>query len=651
MELDSKHVLTLLNSINLLLSGVLAIAYINSSKLRRHPGTIILSLAICEVLSSFHGIINLWGANYVVSQLEINRFQIWKLIGLSPYIDKITCEVNVVLVILGVIGGVLYNIILALDLFLSLRNPFSQGFKRMWIYHILVGISVIGLVAYISLDETNELCAKFSKETQSDKKIIDDENALILLRKHFYIMLPILLAYLLIGLITIFFSIYSFKTVLKFNYYASERKSILRYIVYVTIHICLMTYFTLFIIFDKFYNDQINFMRENKIIGNDVMALGGLILAIIRCLDSNLRSKIFGGNLFSKDQEEIDQNDDEWNKSTIEVFKELKSQTSSQIFDCLWTVYNSDPPESVSNFTDRYSKNVKTFKKNLHSNTSNFISENNEISCTVKHLCPELFLSIINESGLSYNSMRESINPVSNLTSIIQSSESTGKSGSFFFTTYDEKFIIKLVKKCEIESLAKVAVRYEEYLKHNKKTYICKIFGAFVINFPGLSQINLVIMENIMFGIKPSLIYDLKGSLLGRFTKSDPNNPVGPFKDLDFLKKGKKVLSKEFNSKQLESDCKFLASCNFMDYSLLLVIIESEDKQEEHAIYEYKIIDYLIEYELGKKLERVFTYLMNPRSINKASVIDSKSYSERFFHFMIKKVFHRHIPNGSLNAS
>jgi hypothetical protein len=157
-------------------------------------------------------------------------------------------------------------------------------------------------------------------------------------------------------------------------------------------------------------------------------------------------------------------------------------------------------------------------------------------------------------------------------------------------------------------------------------------------------------MENIMFGIKPNLIYDLKGSLLGRFTKSDPNNLVGPFKDLDFLKRGKKVFSKEFDSKQLESDCKFLASCNFMDYSLLLVIIENEYQQEEHENNQYKIIDYLIEYKFGKKMERVFTYLMNPRTINKASVIDSKSYSDRFYHFMIKKVFHRHNPQDFRNS-
>jgi hypothetical protein len=200
-----------------------------------------------------------------------------------------------------------------------------------------------------------------------------------------------------------------------------------------------------------------------------------------------------------------------------------------------------------------------------------------------------------------------------------------------------------------VKAIKSIVLEYEVHLRKNKKSLLCKIFGAFLMNFPGITPIYVIIMENVIQNMTPTVIYDLKGSTLNRktevkYTAPGEKLPVGPYKDLDLIRR--KVRVKCNNMQELAailySDSNFLQKCNLMDYSLLLCIEEFKEQGKtvkDSVIITYKIIDYLTKYELFKKLERAFTVLLNPKSSGQASVIDSKKYSERFTSFMLNRVF------------
>lgn len=60
--------------------------------------------------------------------------------------------------------------------------------------------------------------------------------------------------------------------------------------------------------------------------------------------------------------------------------------------------------------------------------------------------------------------------------------ESEGKSGSFFFYTHDNKFLIKTVTNNELETLLEGFIEnYYDHLNLNRKTLLAKIYGIYTV--------------------------------------------------------------------------------------------------------------------------------------------------------------------------
>lgn len=123
------------------------------------------------------------------------------------------------------------------------------------------------------------------------------------------------------------------------------------------------------------------------------------------------------------------------------------------------------------------------------------------------------------------------------------------------------------------------------------KSLIARIYGVFTLKTNIFSSVHILIMQNLTYGsaqnLKQRLIFDLKGSQLGRKIKLKPDQLVkyesskeidGVLKDLNFIelskrnKKGlfylEKIQAKAIWS-QLEDDSFFLRQFGLMDYSLL----------------------------------------------------------------------------------
>uniref|UniRef100_A0A8C0FSK5 Phosphatidylinositol-4-phosphate 5-kinase type 1 beta n=1 Tax=Bubo bubo TaxID=30461 RepID=A0A8C0FSK5_BUBBB len=164
-----------------------------------------------------------------------------------------------------------------------------------------------------------------------------------------------------------------------------------------------------------------------------------------------------------------------------------------------------------------------------------------------------------------------------------------GASGSLFFVTSDDEFIIKTVQHKEAEFLQKLLPGYYMNLNQNPRTLLPKFYGLYCVQSGGIN-IRIVVMNNVLpRALKMHFTYDLKGSTYKRRASRKEREKSNPtFKDLDFLQDMHEGLyfDSETHSalmKTLQRDCRVLESFKIMDYSLLLGIhiLNSNMKEKE----------------------------------------------------------------------
>ncbi|XP_077188296.1 phosphatidylinositol 4-phosphate 5-kinase type-1 gamma isoform X3 [Paroedura picta] len=283
-----------------------------------------------------------------------------------------------------------------------------------------------------------------------------------------------------------------------------------------------------------------------------------------------------------------------------------------------------------------------------------------------------------------------------------------GASGSLFYVTSDDEFIIKTVMHKEAEFLQKLLPGYYMNLNQNPRTLLPKFYGLYCVQSGG-KNIRVVVMNNILPRVvKMHLKYDLKGSTYKRRASKKEKEKSSPtYKDLDFMQdmpEGIMLDTDTFSAlvKTLQRDCLVLESFKIMDYSLLLGVhnidqqererqadgaqsvsdekrpvgqkalystamesiqggaargesIETDDTmggipavngKGERLLLHVGIIDILQSYRFIKKLEHTWKALVHDGDT--VSVHRPSFYAERFFKFMTNTVFRK---SSSLKSS
>nr|XP_057923528.1 phosphatidylinositol 4-phosphate 5-kinase type-1 gamma-like isoform X2 [Doryrhamphus excisus] len=162
-----------------------------------------------------------------------------------------------------------------------------------------------------------------------------------------------------------------------------------------------------------------------------------------------------------------------------------------------------------------------------------------------------------------------------------------GASGSIFYVTRDDEFIVKTVQHKEAEFLQKLLPGYYMNLNQNPRTLLPKFFGLYCVQCGG-KNIRVVVMNNILpRSVRMHLKFDLKGSTYKRrASKKEREKSKPTFKDLDFLSDVPEGLSLDqdtYNAlvKTLQRDCLVLESFKIMDYSLLLGVHSKTQAERE----------------------------------------------------------------------
>ncbi|KAJ7542874.1 hypothetical protein O6H91_09G015800 [Diphasiastrum complanatum] len=149
---------------------------------------------------------------------------------------------------------------------------------------------------------------------------------------------------------------------------------------------------------------------------------------------------------------------------------------------------------------------------------------------------------------------------------------SPGKSGSVFYLSHDDKYMIKTMRKREVKVLMDMLPNYYYHVREYENTLVTKFFGLHQVKPHGGRKVRFIVMGN-MFCTELHIHrrYDLKGSSHGRSTNKveiDENTTLKDL-DLDFVFHLEPSW-REALLRQIECDCKFLESQKIMDYSLLL---------------------------------------------------------------------------------
>ncbi|KAI0334482.1 hypothetical protein GY45DRAFT_1431675 [Cubamyces sp. BRFM 1775] len=263
------------------------------------------------------------------------------------------------------------------------------------------------------------------------------------------------------------------------------------------------------------------------------------------------------------------------------------------------------------------------------------------ISCTV--LYPEQFDAL----RRTYDCERSMIE---SLARCVKFDASGGKSGSAFLKTLDDRFIAKELSRAELQAMETFAPAYFDYMSSavvaNRPTLLAKIFGCFKITFrkshkhqsgskSKVTQMNLLVMENLFYDRHFSKIYDLKGSTRNRHVQSTGReNEVLLDENLVQTAHLTPFYVREHSKRILRgalfNDSKFLADINVMDYSLVVGV----DSAKNELVV--GIVDYIRTYTWDKKLESWVkdTAFLGGANKGEPTIIGPKQYRHRFLSAM-----------------
>lgn len=146
----------------------------------------------------------------------------------------------------------------------------------------------------------------------------------------------------------------------------------------------------------------------------------------------------------------------------------------------------------------------------------------------IESLAHYQFKEILEIERVSYEMIKQSLDLQMNRNKIFQAGEGAGRSGSFFFFSHDDKFIIKTIPAHEKKMFLDVIDDYIVHIRSNPDSLLARIYGIFTIKTKYYSPVDIIIIKNAASG-KQSLMkyhFDLKGSLVSRYTPFSPSVAV-----------------------------------------------------------------------------------------------------------------------------
>ena len=251
---------------------------------------------------------------------------------------------------------------------------------------------------------------------------------------------------------------------------------------------------------------------------------------------------------------------------------------------------------------------------------------------TVIEWSPSLFHAIKQMDGITPDMIEKSLNTDANSKQLFKAKESAGKSGSFMFSSFDKRFLIKTMNSAEVKVLRDALPEYLAHLKKNPKSLIAKIYGIYTVKMEDIREVHILLMGNLFLNVKQKLSeFDLKGSIINREVHlpfeieknclKDVNLQCISAKDkfLRFQKQDMRIICE-----RILKDITFMAHHNLMDYSLLLITESNPDYIDDgSSVSEFKSM------KSGNDLGRIDTIPLLKRQPSGIPEVEEEQEEER----------------------
>ena len=259
------------------------------------------------------------------------------------------------------------------------------------------------------------------------------------------------------------------------------------------------------------------------------------------------------------------------------------SEKYNNIFDIeILDESNSLKPKDFED-VEIYEINLDNFKNYDIDDKS--VERSDFLSIKVIDYAPKCFHYLRKLEKIDIDEMLQSFLPKNNSQGM---KKSLGKSGSFFISTDDNKYMIKTLKSDELELLKHDFLsKYVDHIKQNPKSLLCRLYGMYNIILGQGDEIKIIVMRNVIGDFKDNTIvkFDLKGSTYKRKANFIMENDNNVMKDLDFNEFEKGIMLSLNSIKRLRLitsiDSNFLKNCELMDYSLFIVKLTLQKKESE----------------------------------------------------------------------
>jgi 1-phosphatidylinositol-4-phosphate 5-kinase len=179
-------------------------------------------------------------------------------------------------------------------------------------------------------------------------------------------------------------------------------------------------------------------------------------------------------------------------------------------------------------------------KKDGEAQTQQDLSINEEVK--IIEYAPSVFQTVKFMDEVTSEQIRESLSTEKNHKSVFKAKESAGKSGSFFFFSFDLRFIIKTMNSSEKKVFIDALPSYMLHLKQNPQSLIARIYGVFTVEMEDIEPVDLLLMANCAHsGSLIENVFDLKGSEVNRKVNefSDPTDCLKDLNLIDIVKEKK----------------------------------------------------------------------------------------------------------------
>ncbi|XP_003222566.1 phosphatidylinositol 5-phosphate 4-kinase type-2 beta [Anolis carolinensis] len=221
-----------------------------------------------------------------------------------------------------------------------------------------------------------------------------------------------------------------------------------------------------------------------------------------------------------------------------------------------------------------------------------FNKENLPSRFKFKEYCPLVFRNLRERFGIDDQDYQNSVTR-----SAPVYSESHGRCGVRFLTTYDRRFVIKAVSSEDVAEMHNILKKYHQFIVEcHGNTLLPQFLGMYRLTVDGVETYMVVTRNVFSHQLTVHRKYDLKGSTVAReASDKEKAKDLPTFKDNDFLNEGQKLHVGEESKKnfleKLKRDVEFLAQLKIMDYSLLVGIHDVDRAEQEETEIEDRAED------------------------------------------------------------